>query len=304
MKRERGTYTALDNRVLQYVKTHWDASSAVLTALAERANYRNSEMKVPELMLETGLGQRAVEKILLRLQTEGMCTPSANGWTYQRANGSANGEANPGANREANDGANREANDGANGEANDCSQNEDKNNDQNGKTDALKEVERNRRNLKDKNTPLTPQGVMPEGSGQESAGRQGEAGVRPPHQDSSKAPQQPSPATDLEEVPRRAAAPALPDDLAALPGMPEAWERWRKHAREIRLQLKESTAQAQFAKLRALHAEGRDLPQHVDHAIEVGWRSFYPIKGGPPGRQQQPAPQTEPKPRTREEWLS
>lgn len=290
-RRAKGTYTLIENRAAAYIKQTRDASSSVLMALVERSNYSHkAPMTIAEIMVDTGLMQRAVEKALLRLEALGLASKSAKCWTFpvtnseasQSANEAASGHTpqvtNEGASASANEGASQDANGNAYQKAYDGTQNSGENIDQHDKGDSLKEVEGSKKEIKDKNTPLTPQGVNgPDGQEKTEPVNPLAADLRPA-QDSLPAPQEPSPAKGLEEVPRRAAPPALPADLAAVPGMPEAWGRWQKHAREIRLQLKESTAEAQFRKLRALLDEGKDLPQHIDHAIESGWRSFFPIR--------------------------
>lgn len=125
-RREKGSYALLDNPVLAYVKRHHNASAAVLVSLAERDNYTHlpAEMKVPELMLDTDLGQRAVEKCLGQLEAVGLAARGEHGWTYSGANCRANRQANDPANRLTNEPTNHRANertnDGANGCANGC----------------------------------------------------------------------------------------------------------------------------------------------------------------------------------------
>lgn len=297
-RREKGTYTNIDNPVVAYTKRHHDASSSVLVTLAERDNYSHlsAEMKVAEIMLETNLGQRGVEKCLKRLESEGLAAQSANGWAYSGANCRANRDANKVANGQANQDANEPTNRRANENANSRSLNSEKKTDQDDKQETLKDLEGIKKETKDKNTPLTPQG------GTDAGEPKSRERVQSQTQDSNAGP---ATAPDTEPVPRRRAAPiALPDDLAALPGVPESWLSWQKYAREIKLKLTESVSEAQFAKLRNLSAEGWDLPRIVQHAIENGWRSFYPIRSEKPRRNLQLDPPEPEKPRTREEWLS
>lgn len=282
-RRAKGTYTLVENRAAAYIKQTRDASSSVLMALVERSNYSHkAPMTIAEIMVDTGLMQRAVEKALLRLEALGLASKSAKCWTFPVTNSEAPQSANeaaPGHTPQVtNEDASQDANGNAYQKAYDGTQNSGENIDQQDKDGSLKEVEGSKKELKDKNTPLTPQGVNGPGSQEKTEPDRTLAADLRPAQDSPTAPQEPSPAKGLEEVPRRAPPPALPADLAAVSGMPEAWGRWQKHAREIRLQLKESTAEAQFRKLRALQGEGKDLPQHIDHAIESGWRSFFPIR--------------------------
>ena len=271
-RREKGTYVVLDRRVVAYTKTHWDASSGVLTALAEQANYADPVMKVAQLMLETGLGQRAVEKCLTRLEAEGLAVRSANGWAYPRANQSANGGANDaanqgansGANEDANERANRDANGGANHGANDGSLTPPENDVRDGNGEAPKEEEGTEGRTEQ--TPPTPQGDQGGSSGSGA----------------------PAPESTTTPRPRRAPTPPpqLPADLAAVPGMPEAWQRWLTYRVQAGIKTTESTAEEQFRKLRTLQQDGEHLPTAVARAIEFGWKSFFPDKD----RQRRPAP--------------
>lgn len=115
-RREKGSYALLDNPVLTYVKRHHNASAAVLISLAERDNYTHlpAEMRVPELMLDTGLGQRAVEKCLGQLEAASLAARGEHGWTYSGANCRANRQANDPANRLTNESTNERANERTN----------------------------------------------------------------------------------------------------------------------------------------------------------------------------------------------
>lgn len=95
-RREKGTHTNLDNPVGAYSKRNHDASVSVLVTLAERDNYSHlpATMKVPEIMLENDLGQRAIEKCLVRLEGLGLAARDGNGWAYSGANENANDRAN------------------------------------------------------------------------------------------------------------------------------------------------------------------------------------------------------------------
>lgn len=101
---------------------------------------------------------------------------------------------------------------------------------------------------------------------------------------------------------------ALPDDLAALPGVPDAWALWVTYRRQSGLKTPDTTATEQFRKLRELHAAGWDLPHVIAHAIELQWKSFFPIRGERPGQVRTSTDNADAPPhtetRTREEWLS
>lgn len=75
--------------------------------------------------------------------------------------------------------------------------------------------------------------------------------------------------------------PQLPADLAEVPGLSLAWEKWLRYRVEASIKTTESTAEEQFRKLRALGQAGEDLPAAVARAIEFGWKSFFPSKDRP-----------------------
>ena len=152
------------------------------------------------------------------------------------------------------------------------------------RTDELEEL----KNKKEEHTPLPPQGearnpaalseVLPEVQVK---------GGSTPTPEALPAAGEPAPAASASnakgpgKVPRRAAElpiPPLPADLAALAGVSEAWDCWLVHRQERKLATPPTTAEAQFAKLRQLHAAGQDLPTAMKHAMEVQWKSFFPIK--------------------------
>jgi hypothetical protein len=66
----------------------------------------------------------------------------------------------------------------------------------------------------------------------------------------------------------------LPDDLAAIPGMPEAWDTWQKHRREIKEPLTPTSSEQQFKTL-------RKSPNPVDMiltSVQNGWQGLFPVK--------------------------
>lgn len=111
-RREKGTYGLMDNAVIQYQKRHGSADTRVLTTLAERHNFKfkDSAMTVAEIQVETGLGERAVQKALQALQALALCVKRGKAWLYRHAgleaqsdepNEQANGNANEKANERA-----------------------------------------------------------------------------------------------------------------------------------------------------------------------------------------------------------
>ncbi|UQN05495.1 hypothetical protein [Deinococcus sp. QL22] len=98
-RREAGTFTMTDSAVVTYQKRHGSAPSRTLTALAERANFtQKPPMSIAELMVETELGQRAIEKALVTLSAQGFCASVGKLWKYTNPNQDANGNANGNAN--------------------------------------------------------------------------------------------------------------------------------------------------------------------------------------------------------------
>lgn len=89
-------------------------------------------------------------------------------------------------------------------------------------------------------------------------------------------------ATGIEKVPaaRRRAAPLpdLPEDLAAVPGLPEAWGAWLQYRRERRLATAPSTATGMFNKLRQLAAEGHGPVEVIHTSITNGWQGLFPLR--------------------------
>lgn len=152
-------------------------------------------------------------------------------------------------------------------------------------TDELEEL----KNKKEEQTPPTPQGeardpAAPSGLSPEVQ-TEGENTPTPPVVPVVTDPAATageSEAKGSKKVPRRRPAPlpvpALPADLAALPGVIEGWDQWLVHRQERKLDTPPSTAEAQFAKLRKLHADGYDLRVIIQHAMEVSWKSFFPVK--------------------------
>ena len=84
MSRARGTYSVIDNTVLEFLKRNRNASASVLLVLAERANYskKAKAVTVPEIMMETGLKERAAEMACMKLQANGYAYAHANGYVY------------------------------------------------------------------------------------------------------------------------------------------------------------------------------------------------------------------------------
>lgn len=90
-------------------------------------------------------------------------------------------------------------------------------------------------------------------------------------------------AKDKQKVPaarRRAAAPLpeLPADLAAVPGLTDAWAAWLQYRRERRLATAPSTATGMFNKLRTLAAEGHPPVDVIRTSIENGWQGLFPLR--------------------------
>lgn len=83
-RREKGTYTLLDNPVIEYCKRVHNASASVLIVLAQRANMKKlaQAMTEAELAVACGLGISAVVKNLKLLKEAGLAVKSKAGWKY------------------------------------------------------------------------------------------------------------------------------------------------------------------------------------------------------------------------------
>lgn len=130
-RREAGTYSLMETPVVDFQKHHGSATSRTLTALAERANFKKPLLSVAEIQVETELGQRAVEKALVGLESLGFCGKVGKLWKYTNPSD-----------------PNARANKDANGCSHGHSQNGKQNTALDGKEPPLKEVEGSRRKYK------------------------------------------------------------------------------------------------------------------------------------------------------------
>lgn len=277
MSRSRGTYSTLENWVLDLAPTLPGAAGWVLLKLAAQVNYKRKTMTIGQLIDALPYKERTLQQACACLVQEGYVLCAGSEYVLRGACADLAQALRKNAHPE-----------------------QPKKYDSDVETSSgnfgitphnKKESEGiEKKELKDKNTPLTPQGGSQAGESESSAPDQAQTQGSEAQQTN---------AADTEHVPRRRAAapPSLPDDLAALPGVPEAWQQWLKYAREVRLKITESVADAQFIKLRRLHADGWDLPHIVQHAIETNWKSFYEIRGEKPRRNLQLDPPEPEKPR-------
>lgn len=264
-RREKGSYGLLDNPVMTYAKTHHDASTGVLIALAERDNYTHlpAALKIPEVMLETGLGQRAVEKCLTRLEAAGLAVREANGWAYSGANCRANRHAN----KQTNGEANGLTNDGANERANDGSLNQSENAVQDDVSDIPKEVEGIGRNI---NTPLPPT-TLPA-----AAGESQENGITPSQQltpDAAGNPTSPANVPEVQPSPvmsGRAENHKLPVDPAS--ALLALWNDHRAALPRAELTDKRARALGQVVDILGEHAPTRWAHAVREVAQDPYWR--------------------------------
>ena len=141
-RREAGTFTLTENRVVEYQKRNGAAAPRVLTTLSERANFthKSPAMSVAEIQVETGLGERGVQKALVQLAAQGFAFQVGKLWQYGAANG--------------------DANENANGCSQTRSENSTKNAVLDSKKQALKEVEGSRR-YKDKTFVVSKPATLP-----------------------------------------------------------------------------------------------------------------------------------------------
>jgi hypothetical protein len=123
---------------------------------------------------------------------------------------------------------------------------------------------------------------------------------------------EPAPKEAPKEAPKKASkrkAPAddparmLPDDLAVLPGMAEAWRDWVEHRKQKRTPLTQVAIQRQIEFLR----KQPDPVAVVEQSLVSGWTGLFPLKGGAQPRKPEPEPE-HPKeeryllPESDEEW--
>ncbi|UWX64174.1 hypothetical protein [Deinococcus rubellus] len=69
--------------------------------------------------------------------------------------------------------------------------------------------------------------------------------------------------------------PELPADLAALPGMPEAWAQWFEYRRQRRLPTPPLTATGMANRLQRFAAEGDDPAEVIRNSIECGHQGLF-----------------------------
>ncbi|EYB68911.1 hypothetical protein DEIPH_ctg013orf0013 [Deinococcus phoenicis] len=273
-RREKGTYGITDNAVIEYQKRNGRADTRVLAALAQQANYRQKTLTIPELMAQTDLGQRAVEKALAALAAAGFCTQVGRAWRYTQP------------------GANGGANHRANGRANSCTQKGAGNAVLHGKSASLKEVEGLRRNLKINNTyvsdlygaPTPRTGVVAGGTSEQQPGAAQEAqGAAPGGARADlPSPSQPKTAhqheetenvTDLEQVPPPAAAPLSYRAAQEALSNAKAWDIWQGWVPGVPGLSRNRAAQdAQIAQFAAWVADGlvEDLRQNARDIVVAG----------------------------------
>ncbi len=288
MSRARGTYTTLENWALDLAPTLPGAAGWVLIRLAQRANYTRTTMTVGQLMDALPYQPRALQIALAHLVAHGHAEAHGNAYCLRGARTSLAPDARTNVRSEQPENARQD------GETQDANS---------GITEhKKKEVEEKEET--DKQTPLPPQG----GTARDTAapgvqdptwmdeaeqamtaeglapdGAPADAGTAPEvadGQDTPKAPQAAKPAKGGAKVPRRAAAPAelpaLPDDLAALPGVTEAWALWLQYRTERKLATPGTTITFQFARLRTLMAQGHGPVEVIHAAVEHQWKSFFP----------------------------
>lgn len=246
VRREKGTYGLIDNSVLTYQKRNGRADTRVLTALAEQANYRQKALTIPELMVQTELGQRAVEKALAQLVSAGLCVADGKAWRY----GATNGRANHRANGCANDRASVKCGDAV----------------QHAKSFGLKEVEGLRRNLKTYNntssttwttrpapvgaaeanpTRTTTQGQAPDVAASDEAGtgHLNSFQVEPTHTHGGL-----ENVTGIEDIPAAPAAPQTYREAQEVLTATGTWDTWAAWTKARRLDRAAQDAQiVQFA---------------------------------------------------------
>lgn len=283
MPRPRGTYATLENWALDLAPTLPGAAGWALVTLSRQSNYRKQSMTVGDLMNVLPYKERALQQALAFLVSEGhavardgahvvrgACAPLAldartnvrpkQGRNAQPAQESAT--ANPAI--EVHKGRNKEG---------------------------IQKEEQN-------NTPPTPQGGearkstapgvqdhVPAAVAGQCSSPDGEAAdaavadLHGPAQDQTTCPARgETKATSKKKVPAAAALPDLPEDLATVPGLPEAWAAWLQYRRERRLATAPSTVTGMFNKLRQLAADGHGPVEVIHTSITNGWQGLFPLR--------------------------
>ena len=287
MARQKGTYTTLENWALDLAPTLPGAAGWVLLALSRQSNYRRQEMTTGDLMNALPYRERAIQQALAYLVTQGYVVAHAGAHVLRGASASLALDAR----------TNVRPGQGINSVPVQES------------VSVNSGIERHKRRNKEgiqkeeQNNPPTPQGAEarqdtapvveaspPTDVPEPLCSPDGEAAVAATPdlpltgevQTTHPARREPN-TTSTEQVPaarRRAAAPLpdLPDDLAAVPGLADAWAAWLQYRRERRLTTAPSTATGMFNKLRALAAEGHPPVEVIRTSIENGWQGLFPLR--------------------------
>ncbi|MBU1100596.1 MAG: replication protein [Bacteroidetes bacterium] len=70
---------------------------------------------------------------------------------------------------------------------------------------------------------------------------------------------------------------SLPEELCEVDGFKEAFQEWSEHRKAMKKPLTPQAMNQQLKKLIILKADGQNIIDVINKAIESGWQSFYPI---------------------------
>lgn len=286
MARPKGTYTTLENWALDLAPTLPGAAGWVLLALSRQSNYRRQEMTTGDLINALPYKERTIQLALAFLVAEGYVLAHNGAHVLRGACTSLAQDARTNVRHQQGRNA-HPAQESA--KANPAIEGHKGRN----KEGIQKEEQ--------KQTPPTPQGgeardstapgvqdqvpATVAGQGLSPDGEAADAAVADlpltAEVQTTRKARRETKATSTEQVPaaRRAAAlPELPADLAAVPGLPEAWAAWLQYRRERRLATAPSTATGMFNKLRQLAAEGHGPVEVIHTSITNGWQGLFPLR--------------------------
>lgn len=283
MARPKGTYTTLENWALDLAPTLPGAAGWVLLALSRQSNYRRQEMTTGDLINALPYKERTIQLALAFLVAEGYVLAHNGAHVLRGACTSLAQDARTNVRHQQGRNA-HPAQESA--KANPAIEGHKGRN----KEGIQKEEQ--------KQTPPTPQGgearkstapgvhdqqpavvagqcSSPDGEAADAA----VADLHGPAQDQTTRPARgETKATSKKKVPAAAALPELPEDLATVPGLPEAWAAWLQYRRERRLATAPSTATGMFNKLRQLAAEGHGPVEVIHTSITNGWQGLFPLR--------------------------
>ena len=282
MPRPKGTYTTLENWALDLAPTLPGAAGWVLLALSRQSNYRRQEMTTGDLINTLPYKERTIQQALAFLVSEGYVLAHNGAHVLRGACASLAQDARINVRPKQGRNAQPAQESASANPAIELHKGRNK--------EGIQKEEQN-------NIPPAPQGgearkstapgvqdrqpVVALGHTNSPDGEAADAAVAdlPLTADvqTTRKPRRETNATSKKKVPA-AALPELPEDLAAVPGLPEAWAAWLQYRRERRLATAPSTVTGMFNKLRQLAAEGHGPVEVIHTSITNGWQGLFPLR--------------------------